>query len=347
MLELARTLQDSGHVDVVDVNDNPRARARMSGLIASATIERVVGLETIPHLTPRDASIAGLESMLLGAHAEGIRNILAVTGDPPEAGDYPGARGVYEVDSIGLSQMITRMNAGEDFNGREIDAPTSFFLGVAVNPAADDLDYELERFERKLEAGAQFAMTQVLFDLSYLEAFLDRLGGSCPIPLLVGIFYVRSYQLALRLHNEVPGHRRARARPGAAPRRGRRMPARPASRSRASSSRRHASWPPASTSSRRSASRTPRSICSRRLTRLYGAHSVAATGRASGLRERLPDQVGRNPVAAASRAGAARTPSCARAPARRCPDRPSSPARRRRGSSSSGASPARARTHRG
>jgi len=205
MLELARALKASGDVDVVDVNDNPRARARMSGLIASAAIERVVGLETIPHLTPRDASIAGLESMLLGAHAEGIRNILAVTGDPPEAGDYPGSSGVYEVDSIGLSNVITRMNAGEDFNGREIDAPTSFFLGVAVNPAADDLDYELERFERKLEAGAQFAMTQVLFDLSYLDAFLERLGGTCPIPLLIGIFYVRSYQLALRLHNEVPG----------------------------------------------------------------------------------------------------------------------------------------------
>jgi len=205
MLDLARTLQASEDVDVVDVNDNPRARARMSGLMASATIERVVGLETIPHLTPRDSSIAGLESLLLGAHAEGIRNVLAVTGDPPEAGDYPGASGVYEIDSIGLAQMITRMNTGEDYNGREIDAPTSFFLGVAVNPAADDLDYELERFERKLEAGANFAMTQVLFDLGYLEAFLDRLGGTCPIPLLVGIFYVRSYQLALRLHNEVPG----------------------------------------------------------------------------------------------------------------------------------------------
>jgi homocysteine S-methyltransferase len=205
MLELARALKESGHVDVVDVNDNPRARARMNGLIASATIERAVGIETIPHLTPRDSSIAGLESMLLGAHAEGIRNVLSVTGDPPEAGDYPGARGVYEVDSIGLARVITRMNAGEDFNGREIDAPTSFFLGVAVNPAADDLDFELERFEQKLEAGAQFAMTQVLFDLSYLDAFLERLGGSCPIPLLVGVFYVRSYSLALRLHNEVPG----------------------------------------------------------------------------------------------------------------------------------------------
>jgi len=205
MLELAKTLKDSGHVDVVDVNDNPRARARMSGLIASATIERVAGIETIPHLTPRDSSIAGLESLLLGAHAEGIRNVLAVTGDPPEGGDYPGAGGVYEVDSIGLSRIITSMNAGEDFNGREIDAPTSFFLGVAVNPAADDLDEELERFEHKLEAGAQFAMTQVLFDFSPLDGFLARLGRPCPIPLLIGIFYVRSHQLALRLHNEVPG----------------------------------------------------------------------------------------------------------------------------------------------
>jgi methionine synthase I (cobalamin-dependent)/5,10-methylenetetrahydrofolate reductase len=205
MLELAEALRDSGHVDVVDVNDNPRARARMSGLMASATIERVVGLETIPHLTPRDASIAGLESMLLGAHAEGLRNVLAVTGDPPEAGDYPGARGVYEVDSIGLVRMLAHMNAGEDYNGREIDAPTSFFVGVAVNPAADDLALEVERFEQKVEAGAQFAMTQVLFDLSYLERLLERLGGSSPIPLLVGVFYVRSFQLAQRLHNEVPG----------------------------------------------------------------------------------------------------------------------------------------------
>ncbi len=205
MLDLARTLKESGHVDVVDVNDNPRARARMSGLMASATIERVAEIETIPHLTPRDSSIAGLESMLLGAHAEGIRNVLAVTGDPPEAGDYPGSGGVYEVDSIGLSKIITHMNAGEDFNGREIDAPTSFFLGVAVNPAADDPGYELERFEQKLEAGARFAMTQVLFDFAYLDDFIERLGRPCPIPLLIGIFYVKSYQLALRLHNEVPG----------------------------------------------------------------------------------------------------------------------------------------------
>src|SRR6266545_6314233 len=205
MLGVARTLQESGHVGFVDINDNPMARARMSALMSAVTIERTVGMETIPHVTPRDSTIMGLESMLLGAHAAGVRNVLAVTGDPPEVGDYPGSRGVYEVDSIGLSTVVSRLNAGEDFNGKAIDAPTSFFLGVAVNPSADDLGLELERFQRKVEEGARFAMTQALFDPAYLDRFLERLGGSPPIPLLVGIFYVRSHQLAVRLHNEVPG----------------------------------------------------------------------------------------------------------------------------------------------
>ena len=201
MLAVARRLKESGRVHVVDINDNPMARARMNALIASAMIEREVGLETIPHVTPRDTSIMGLQSMLLGAQAEGVRNILSVTGDPPHVGDYPGSNGVYDVDSIGLTQILAHLNRGEDFNGKTIDAPTSFFVGVAVNPSADDVDDELARFERKLEAGARFAMTQALFDLSFLEHF----GGRSPIPLLVGVFYVRSYQLALRLHNEVPG----------------------------------------------------------------------------------------------------------------------------------------------
>ena len=131
--------------------------------------------------------------------------MLSVTGDPPEIGDYPGSRGVYEVDSIGLSQIVSRLNHGEDYNGKGIDAPTSFYVGVAVNPAADDLDYELRRFEEKLEAGAQFAMTQSLFDLEYLDRFVQRLGGEWPIPVLLGVFYVTSYRMALHLHNEVPG----------------------------------------------------------------------------------------------------------------------------------------------
>ncbi|HST19323.1 MAG TPA: bifunctional homocysteine S-methyltransferase/methylenetetrahydrofolate reductase [Gaiellaceae bacterium] len=205
MLSVARQLAESGAVHVVDINDNPMARARMNALMAAVAIERECGIETIPHVTPRDTSVMGLQSALLGAHAEGVRNVLSVTGDPPEVGDYPGASGVYEVDSIGLARVIEHLNAGTDANGREIDAPTAFFTGVAVNPAADDLDLELERFAQKIDAGAQFAMTQALFDLSYLEAMLQRLGGASPIPLLVGVFYVRSHQLALRLHNEVPG----------------------------------------------------------------------------------------------------------------------------------------------
>jgi homocysteine S-methyltransferase len=205
LLATASRLRDSGLVHATDLNDNPMARARLSALMAAVAIERVVGLETIPHVTPRDASVMGLQSQLLGAHAEGIRNVLAVTGDPPHVGDYPGSSGVYEVDAIGLVGILSRLNEGEDFAGKAIDAPTSFFVGVAVNPAADDLETEAERFRRKVDAGARFAMTQALFDLAHLDRFLELLGGSSPIPLLVGVWPLRSYALAFRIHNEVPG----------------------------------------------------------------------------------------------------------------------------------------------
>ena len=205
LVEVACALAAADGVGFVDLNDNPAARARMNGLMAAVAIEREAGIETIPHLTPRDMTLAGLESVLLGAHAEGVRNVLAVTGDPPEGGDYPGAGGVYQVDSIGLTELVAQLNRGEDVNGRSIDAPTSFFVGVAVNPSADDLELELERFERKLAAGARFAMTQVLFDLGYLDRFLERLGGRSPVPLLVGLWPLWSHQLAVRVHNEVPG----------------------------------------------------------------------------------------------------------------------------------------------
>ena len=205
LIATARAIRDTGKAQFVDVNDNPRARVRMSGIMASVAIERFTGVETIPHLTPRDTTVAGLESQLLGAHAEGVRNILSVTGDPPEAGDYPGAHGVYEVDSIGLVELMTRLNLGEDFHGRAIDAPTSFFPGVAVNPTADDLGLEAERFERKVAAGARFAMTQILFGLEPLETFRERIGGSWPIPIIVGVWPIRTYELLIRMHNETPG----------------------------------------------------------------------------------------------------------------------------------------------
>jgi homocysteine S-methyltransferase len=205
MIEVARTLRQSGAVGFVDVNDNPMARARMNALMASIAIQREAGIETIPHVTPRDTTVMGLEGVLLGAHADGVRNILAVTGDPPHVGDYPGSRGVYEIDSIGLVQLLAGLNEGVDYVGKAIDRPTSFFIGVAVNPTADDLDLELERFERKVASGASFAMTQALFDLEGLELFRERLGGSWPIPLLAGVWPLRSHAMALRLHNEVPG----------------------------------------------------------------------------------------------------------------------------------------------
>jgi homocysteine S-methyltransferase len=205
LLEVTRALKQSGLVELVDINENSGARPAMAASVVAAAIERSVGLETIPHVTSRDSTIMGLESMLLGVHADGIRNILAVTGDPPEVGDYPGSRGVYEVDAVGLVELIAKLNRGENYNGRAIDAPTAFFIGCAVNPTADDLDLELERFARKVENGAQFAMTQLVFDLEYLDRLLERLGGKPPIPLLVGLFPISSYRLALRFHNELPG----------------------------------------------------------------------------------------------------------------------------------------------
>ena len=205
MIEVARALKASGRVGFVDVNDNPMARARMNALMASVAIQRHAGIETIPHVTPRDTTVMGLEGVLLGAHADGVRNVLAVTGDPPQVGDYPGSRGVYEVDAIGLTQLISRLNEGVDYVGKAIDQPTTFFTGVAVNPTADDLPLELDRFERKLAAGASFAMTQALFDASQLDPLLRHYGGEVPVPVLVGVWPLRSHALALRLHNEVPG----------------------------------------------------------------------------------------------------------------------------------------------
>jgi homocysteine S-methyltransferase len=204
LIEVAGALQESGKVRFVDINDNATARAGMSALMVSGAIERATGLETVPHLTTRDWTVLGLESMLLGAHADGVRNVLAITGDPPEVGDYPGSRGVYEVDSVGLTRLIAGLNRGEDFHGRPIDAPTAFFVGVAVNPTADDLEAEAQRFRDKLAAGAQFAMTQIVFDLDALDRFASVLGG-WEVPVLAGIFPLTSYRLALRLHNEVPG----------------------------------------------------------------------------------------------------------------------------------------------
>ena len=204
LIELSQALKDSGKVGFVDVNDNAGARAGMNAIMFSAAIERATGMETIPHLTTRDYTIMGLEAMLFGAHAEGVRNVLAVTGDPPEVGDYPGSSGIFEIDSIGLTRLMAQLNRGEDFNGRPIDAPTSFYIGVAVNPTADDLDLELER------TGEDRGRRALRDDAARIRPrpprpLLRPPGGPSPIPVLVGICPIWSYRFALRLHNELPG----------------------------------------------------------------------------------------------------------------------------------------------
>lgn len=195
----------SGRVDVVDINSGTLARVGMDAMMLAGALE-ARGIETIPHLTTRDMNIIGLQATLLGAWSVGgVRNVLALTGDPPSLGDHPETSGVYEVDSIGLVRVLARLNAGTDWAGKQLGGATNFTIGVALNPVAEDLDYEIERFRRKIEAGAHFAMTQPLFDPAYWEAFVKKLGARPPIPVLVGIWPLTSFKQAVRLHNEVPG----------------------------------------------------------------------------------------------------------------------------------------------
>jgi homocysteine S-methyltransferase len=205
LFDLVDEIAGTRGVEFFDINDNPMARARMSSLMTASLVQQHAAVETIPHLTPRDTTARGLESQLLGAHAGGIRNVLAVTGDYPPPGDHGGSDAAYQLDAIGLVELIAAMNAGTDRAGKVLDVPTDFLVGVAVNPTADDPDVELERFHRKVAAGARFAMTQVLFELEPLRRLLADLGDTPPIPILVGLWPVTSHALALRLHHEVPG----------------------------------------------------------------------------------------------------------------------------------------------
>jgi methionine synthase / methylenetetrahydrofolate reductase(NADPH) len=205
ILEQVGRVMDGGKVDAIDINSGTLARVGMDALMLAGALE-AHGYETIPHLTSRDSNIIGLQAMLLGAWAiGGVRNVLAITGDPPSLGDHPETSGVYEVDSIGLVKIISRLNQGTDWAGKSLGGATNFTIGVALNPVAEDLVAEIRRFEQKLKAGAHFAMTQPVFDPEHWQAFLKKLGGKCPVPVLVGIWPLTSYKQALRLNNEVPG----------------------------------------------------------------------------------------------------------------------------------------------
>ena len=203
-LKAARLLKEGG-VDVVNIPDGARATARMSNVALAVLIQEQVGLETLLHLCCRDRNLLGMQSDLIGAHALGLRNVLCVTGDPPRMGDYPEATAVFDVDSIGLVQLVNRLNRGLDAAGNAIGQRTEVMFGVGANPAAINLDEEIRRFEYKVDAGAEYpCMTQPVYDVAMLERFLER-THDCRIPTLVGILPLASHRNAEFLHEEVPG----------------------------------------------------------------------------------------------------------------------------------------------
>ncbi|MFN8580263.1 MAG: methylenetetrahydrofolate reductase [Gemmatimonadaceae bacterium] len=203
MLADVASLKSHG-VDAVNVPDGPRAQSRMGAMMTSLLIEQRVGIETVCHYSCRDRNLLGMLSDLLGGAAMGLRNILLVTGDPPKMGPYPDATAVFDIDSIGLTNLVHGLNRGLDPGGNAIGRPTSYVIGVGVNPAAIDLDLELRRFAYKVEAGAEFAITQPVFDVRQLEQFLARVAGK-GIPIVAGIWPLVSVRNAEFLANEVPG----------------------------------------------------------------------------------------------------------------------------------------------
>jgi len=204
-VERARRLKIGG-VDVISIPDGQRAGARISALSLAVLIEQQAGIETVLQYACRDRNLLGIQSDLLGAHAMGVRNLMLVTGDPGRVGDYPDATAVFDVDSIGLTNVVARLNRGCDIGGQPIGAPTSFHVGVSVNPAASNLDQELRRFDYKVEAGAEFVVTRPIFDLPGFESFLKRIEGA-RLPIVAGVFPFESARNAEFMANEVPGVR--------------------------------------------------------------------------------------------------------------------------------------------
>ncbi|HEX6575251.1 MAG TPA: bifunctional homocysteine S-methyltransferase/methylenetetrahydrofolate reductase [Gemmatimonadaceae bacterium] len=203
MLRDTKALKDAG-VDAVNVPDGPRAQSRMGAMLTSLLIEQQIGIETVTHYCCRDRNLLGMLSDLLGASAIGLRNMLIITGDPPKMGPYPNATAVFDIDSIGLTNLVNNLNRGLDPGGNSIGTPTAFAIGVGVNPGAIDIENELSRFGWKVDAGAEYAITQPVFDVEQLENFLAKIDGK-RIPVIAGIWPLVSLRNAEFLANEVPG----------------------------------------------------------------------------------------------------------------------------------------------
>jgi methionine synthase I (cobalamin-dependent)/5,10-methylenetetrahydrofolate reductase len=204
-LDSIRLLKEAG-VDGVNIPDGARAQSRMSAIATAVLVEQQIGIESVLHYCCRDRNLLGMMSDLLGAAALGLRNILVITGDPPKMGPYPDATAVFDIDSIGLTNMVNKLNHGLDLGNNPIGEPTAFCIGVGVNPGAINLDEEIKRFEWKVEAGAQYAITQPVFDTGQLRDFLKRIEH-VRIPIVAGIWPLVSFRNAEFLHNEVPGVR--------------------------------------------------------------------------------------------------------------------------------------------
>jgi methionine synthase I (cobalamin-dependent)/5,10-methylenetetrahydrofolate reductase len=202
-LEGAKQMKDAG-VNVINIADGPRASARMSPMALATLMQRSVGIETLLHYCCRDRNILGMQADLIGAHAIGLHNVLVITGDPPKLGDYPSATAVFDVDAIGLVRIVKNLNMGLDLAGNPLGATTSFAIGVGANPGAQDIETEVRRFYEKEAAGAEFVLTQPVYEPRLLESFLERTRDS-RIPVLVGLLPLSSYKNAEFLHNEVPG----------------------------------------------------------------------------------------------------------------------------------------------
>ncbi len=202
-VQKARKLFHFG-IDAINIPDGPRASARMSALALAVTMQREVGIEPVLHFACRDRNVIGMQSDLLGAWALGVRNLIAITGDPPKLGNYPDATAVFDVDAIGLTNLIKRLNHGLDLAGNPIGDPTGFCIGVGFNPGAINLDEEIRRLDWKIEAGAEYIVTQPVFDLKILERAMKRIEY-VKLPLLCGIWPLISYRNAEFMNNEVPG----------------------------------------------------------------------------------------------------------------------------------------------
>jgi methionine synthase / methylenetetrahydrofolate reductase(NADPH) len=202
LIEAAARIKEAG-ADAVNVADSPMARVRMSCQSLAYLISASVDIDIVLHFTTRDRNLMGLQADLIGANAIGIHNILALTGDPPSIGEYPQATAVYDVDSIGLIKIISRLNTGLDLAGNSIGKPTTLSIGMGANPTAPDIELEFRRLKEKLDAGGQYFMTQPLYEVDLVKRFLDRLKPS--VPILLGVLPLVSYKHAQYLHNEVPG----------------------------------------------------------------------------------------------------------------------------------------------